>query len=351
MLKIALSKHRQIQEDRYGFICLYAEIRFTQRITFYPKKVALCFKLWHARIRRMAQFAYIDATLHNKVSNRLLQLRIFKMNAVLLSTENDIALVTLNRPEKRNALTLEMLETLLDHQQTIAKDPHLRAVIIKGAGKSFCAGLDMMSVIQNPQQIKKLLTPISKQLGNLVQAAACGWQTLNIPVIAVLHGHVLGAGLQLALGAHFRYAEVTETQLSIKEIHWGLIPDMGISNMLPELAPRDRILDWVLTGRDILVEEALNYHLITQASENPLEQALDFVQHIACKSPDAISAALHLFKDQRQRTAAENLKTEALLQEKLLGQPNQLQAVEAKLTKKRPEFKPSRLDMNALQVE
>lgn len=273
------------------------------------------------------------------------------MNSVLLSIENDVALVTLNRPEKRNALTLNMLETLLDHQQTIAKNNRLRAVIIKGEGKSFCAGLDMMSVIQNPQQIKSLLTPINQQLGNLVQAAACGWQTLNIPVIAVLHGHVLGAGLQLALGAHFRYAQLAETQLSIKEIHWGLIPDMGISNILPELAPRDTILDWVLTGRDILVEEALNYRLITQASDNPLEQAFTFIQQITSKSPDAISAALHLFKTQQHRTATENLKTEALLQEKLLGQPNQLQAVEAKLTQKRPEFKPISLDTNTLHIE
>jgi enoyl-CoA hydratase/carnithine racemase len=266
------------------------------------------------------------------------------MEPIKLHQEQSVARVILNRPEKHNALTLPMFETLLALQNRLLKQEGLTAIIIEGTGNSFCSGLDILSVMKEPNQVKTLLSPIDETRGTLVQAIAAGWQHMPVPVIAALKGYVYGAGFQIAMGAHMRIAH-PETRFGIKEIQWGLIPDMGISLTLPELAPKDKIIEWVLTGNDISFAEAQQYHLVTQTSDTPEQAALDLAEVISNQSPDAIRAAIYLLNRQHYHTPNEQLTTEAYLQQQLIGHPNQLEAVQAKVSKKAPHYQAASIQL------
>lgn len=266
------------------------------------------------------------------------------MSDISIENESGIVYVTLNRPEKRNALTFDMFEGLLEAQQAITDDSNANVVILKGAGASFCSGLDIMSVMKDPTQVPKLLTRIPDSDCTLVQQIALGWQDLKIPVIAALQGHVYGAGFQIAMGADLRIA-APDTVFGVKEIQWGLIPDMSISLTLPELCARDQLMDWVLTGRDISLEEAQANHLVTRVHDDPLTAANELARSILERSPDAIRAAKHLLSGYPDRTRSENLQVEAQLQQQLIGKPNQLAAVQAKVSKQSAKFAPPHIHL------
>jgi enoyl-CoA hydratase/carnithine racemase len=235
--------------------------------------------------------------------------------------------VTLSRPDKMNALDLPMFRAI---QQTardlIADSRTIRAVVIHGDGRAFCAGLDVRSVC-NPLHVKQngeeLLHKPEGEISNLAQDAGYLWRKLAAPVIAVTHGVCLGGGLQLALGADMRVSSPT-CKFSVMESKWGLVPDMSATLTLPELVPKDVALELTLTGRIFQGEEALKLGLVTRLSESPLEEGLRLAREIASKSPDAAAAAKRLLHatyahpdDQR------NLKLESELQKRLIGRWNQ----------------------------
>lgn len=210
---------------------------------------------------------------------------------VRLEIDDGVAAVTLTRPEKHNALEPRTFEELAAAAETVRGDTSLRALVISGDGPSFCSGLDFGAVrAVGASGRARLVEREDGHAQNLVQHCALVWQELPIPVIAALHGHVLGGGLQIALGADIRIA-APGTRLAMLELVHGLVPDMGISLTLPALAGLDVAKELAWTGRAIEAEEALRLGLVTRLAERPREAALELARAIAERSPDAVREA------------------------------------------------------------
>lgn len=257
---------------------------------------------------------------------------------VLLNIENAVATVRLSRPEKRNALDAAMFEALIRTGKQIMANKAIRAVVLHGEGKAFCAGLDFGSFMGSPELMQKLLKRQDESPANMAQRAAWIWQEVNVPVIAAVHGVAFGGGLQIALGADLRYV-TAEAQLSVMEIKWGLIPDMSLTQTLPRLVPLDVAKELTFTGRIISGQEAVSLGLATKVSADPLAEALEMAKLITTKSPHAIRAGKTLLNDAPTMSRSDALKLETGLQVSLLGSPNQLEAVQANMAKREPSFK------------
>jgi enoyl-CoA hydratase/carnithine racemase len=163
------------------------------------------------------------------------------------------------------------------------------------------------------------------------------WQEIPVPVIAAVHGVAYGGGLQIALGADMRHVH-PEARLSVREIEWGIIPDMSGTQMLRHLVGLDVAKELTFTGRIVSGSEAKVLGLATQVSDDPLQSALDVAQQIAAKSPDAIRAAKRLLNASVHGSLEDGLRLEERTQLSLLGRPNQLEAVYAGLEKRPARF-------------
>ena len=257
---------------------------------------------------------------------------------VRLTIDNAVATVRLSRPEKRNALDPDMFDGLIDTGKRIIADNSVRAVVLHGEGKAFCAGLDFGSFLGSPDLMQKLLARGEESPANMAQRAAWVWQEVKVPVIAAVHGFAFGGGLQIALGADLRYV-TADAEFSVMEIKWGLIPDMSITQTLLELVPLDVAKELTFTGRKLSGTEALALGLATKVCEDPLADALETAKLIATKSPHAIRAGKALLRDAPRMSRADALKLETALQVTLLGSANQTEAVQANMMKRAPSFK------------
>ncbi|MCH8544307.1 MAG: crotonase/enoyl-CoA hydratase family protein [Alcanivorax sp.] len=259
---------------------------------------------------------------------------------VSLRIDGGIAYVSLNRPKKYNALDLDMLEALMDAARYLRKDRTLRAVIIQGEGKSFCAGLDFATVTRQPRRIlRSFFSHLGIRRANLFQQCCWAWRELPLPVIAVTQGHCFGGGLQIALAADFRFS-TPDCQFSVMEIKWGLIPDMSGTVSLRELVPLDVAKELAMTGRIFDGQEAKQLNLVTGLSDTPLVEAQQLATQLASRSPDALAATKLLF--QRNWVASERtaFRNERRLQMRLMMGKNQRKAMQAALKNEAPEYGP-----------
>jgi enoyl-CoA hydratase/carnithine racemase len=257
---------------------------------------------------------------------------------VTISIRDAVADVRLNRPEKLNALDSPMFDALVQTGEKIASDRSIRAVVLSGQGRGFCAGLDFMSFMAMANQGgKTLLHRDEKSPANHAQRAAFVWQEVPVPVIAAIHGHAFGGGLQIALGADLRYVSA-DAQLSVKEIKWGLIPDMTGTQSLRRLVRLDVAKELTFTGRVVSGTEAVELGLATRVASPPLQAAFDAATAIAKRSPHAIRHGKRLLNAAGLVGVEEGLRLEEELQVSLIGSPNQIEAVQANLQKRDPEF-------------
>ena len=255
---------------------------------------------------------------------------------VTVEINDHVAQVILNRPDKHNAVDHAMFDALTETAESLAANGSLRAVVLRGNGENFCAGIDV-SVFQRGAFDPASMQPRDGSPANYYQSVAYLWREVPVPVIAALHGASFGAGLQIALGADLRFAGVA-AKLSVMEIKWGIIPDMGISTTLPALMPIDSALELAWTGRVVSGEEAAALGLVTAAVDDPLASAMEAAAQIATKSPDAVRATKTLFKEAWADRDAALLRREAELQMRVMATPNQKEAVMANLQKRDPDF-------------
>jgi enoyl-CoA hydratase/carnithine racemase len=255
-----------------------------------------------------------------------------------ISIEKHVAEVMLNRPEKLNALDLETFDALDAAARALEGEKSVRAVVLHGAGENFCAGIDL-SVLQGGigDIGEALLAPVEGSPANRFQRAAYAWRELPVPVICVLQGVTFGGGFQIAMGADLRYA-APDTQLSIMESKWGLIPDMAISTTLRHILPPDRVKELAWTARVFDAEEGLQLGVLTSIEVDPLAAARRVAQACAERSPDAIRGIKCLVNEAWSRSEKDSLALEAQLQLRLLGSGNQAEAVRANLEKRKPDF-------------
>ncbi len=269
---------------------------------------------------------------------------------VRVSIRDGIADVRLNRPEKLNALDGAMFDALVEHGLELAADRSLRAVVLSGEGRAFCAGFDFSSFAamskgggqgesrdSEARPAAGLLSQSGESVATRAQRAAWVWTEVPAPVIAAIHGVAFGGGLQIALGADIRFV-APDARMSVMEVKWGLIPDMSGTQTLRRLTRLDVAKELTFTGRIISGNEAVELGLATHISDTPREAALELAREIASKSPNAVRAAKQLLTQAGLLPVDEGLRLEARLQASLIGKPNQVEAVRANLEKRDPRF-------------
>lgn len=257
---------------------------------------------------------------------------------VKISLNEHVAEVMLNRPDKYNALDMQMFEALGAAAVSLADEPGLRAVVLYGAGGNFCAGIDVgVFTDPNVKIDQRLMGPIAASKANLFQRAAYAWRELPVPVICALDGVTYGGGLQIALGADLRYA-ATDTRFSIMETKWGLIPDMAISTTLRHIVAADKIKELAWSAKVFDAREALELGIVTGIHADPLAAAKKFAEDCAARSPEAIRGIKQLVNEAWHLSEAESLALEAKLQLGIMGSPNQIEAVRANLENRQARF-------------
>ncbi|MCP4436083.1 MAG: crotonase/enoyl-CoA hydratase family protein [Actinomycetia bacterium] len=266
---------------------------------------------------------------------------------VSLTVADGIADVVLDRPAKLNALDGDMIEGIIAAQGAIAADPGIRAVVLRGAGRGFCAGLDTEvlaeigagSLSGGSDSVQAAAEDLSPGGAARPQLIGWGWYELPQPVIAALHGPVMGAGMHIALGADIRFA-APDARFAFVETEWGLVPDLSPVQSLRRLVRLDVAQDIVLTSRRINGEEAASLGLVTRSAEDPVAEAMATAEVIASKSPDAMRAAKALLNESGLVSAADGLALELKVSMDLMATPNQIEAVLSRLEGRAAEYDP-----------
>lgn len=255
-----------------------------------------------------------------------------------------VADVALTRGDKMNALDPAMFSALLATIAELKAAPQLRAVVLHGEGRAFCAGLDMASFAALGEGASPVsdLGPRTHGIANGPQFIALGWRELAVPVIAAVQGAAYGGGLQLALGADVRLV-APDTQMSVMEIKWGLVPDMAGMVLMKSLLRDDVLRELCFSGRVLDAEDAARLGLATRVCADPLAEAHALAAAIAQRSPSAIQAAKRLLNQAAgtlDAPAAALLQAESDEQSALMAGPHQREAVLANLQKRAPRFEP-----------
>ena len=263
---------------------------------------------------------------------------------VNLTMDGGVADVRMVRVDKMNALDEAMFEALVATGERLKTEPGLRAVVLSGEGRAFCAGLDMGNFGRMAQGPRTEGAPVDGGLAsrthgiaNRAQYAVWVWRELPVPVIAAVHGVAFGGGFQLALGADMRFV-APDARMAVLEIKWGLVPDMAGTQIMRHLAREDIVRELTYTGRVFSGEEAFAYGFATRVCADPRAEALSVAREIAGKNPHAIRAAKRLLNAAPVTDQLSGLTQETVEQIALIGSPNQVEAVMSNLQKRAPAF-------------
>ncbi|WP_128891037.1 crotonase/enoyl-CoA hydratase family protein [Erythrobacter sp. HKB08] len=251
--------------------------------------------------------------------------------------EDGVAQVRLVRGDKMNALDPEMFDWIIRAGQVLHDMKGLRAVVLSGEGRAFCAGLDTASFGRQPKDDEPALTERTFGNSNKFQQVATQWRKLPVPVVAALHGVCFGGGLQIASGADIRVAH-PDTRMAIMELKWGLVPDMGGYALWRGLVRDDVLRELVYTNREFSGAEAKEFGLATHVDDDPHAKATAIATEIANRNPHAIRGAKRLSNHMADGTTDELLMEESLEQHAIMRTPNQIEAVMAGMAKRAAKF-------------
>ncbi|WP_066801444.1 crotonase/enoyl-CoA hydratase family protein [Sphingomonas soli] len=253
---------------------------------------------------------------------------------VAIKMQDGVADVRLTRGDKMNALDPAMFAGIIDAIGQLQAMPGLRAVVLSGEGRAFCAGLDMASMASAGSGVD--LKTRTHGLANDFQQVAWGWRTLAVPVIAAIHGVAFGGGLQIASGADFRIA-APGTRMSVMEIKWGIVPDMAGYALWRGNVRDDHLRELSYTAREFDAEEGLAMGFVSRIAADPHAEAVALACRIAARNPHAVRAAKRLAN--LESDAAGTLIAESVEQAGLIRTPNQIEAVMANMQKRPPNFR------------
>lgn len=239
------------------------------------------------------------------------------------SISDGIADVRLDRPDKLNALSLDMLVELRATARRLGRTPGLRAVVVSGNGRSFCAGLDLGAAARNPAAVARAFVPTPRGT-NLFQEACWAWRRLPVPVVAAVHGHVLGAGVQIALAADLRLT-TPDARWCVKEVERGLVPDMSGIRALTQLVGIETAKRLTFTAEEFSGADAARLGLVGTVTDTPLDEAFALAGRIAERRPEAVAAAKRLFDTRWSSGDRRTFAAERRAQLRLL--PGALQAL------------------------
>ncbi len=259
-----------------------------------------------------------------------------------ISIDGGVADVRLTRADKMNALDGAMFNALVEAGDQLAADESVRAVVLSGEGRAFCAGLDFagfqaMAGATDGSDTAAIGRVPEGRITHHAQQACWTWRELPMPVIAAVHGVAFGGGLQLALGADIRIV-APDVRMSVLEIRWGLSPDMTATQVLPKLVGPDLAKELTWTGREVNGEEAVRIGLATHVSDDPHTSAIELARQIAGNSPHAVRGAKHLIDLSTHADWATGFAEERRVIGSLIGRPNQVEAVTAYFEKRQAVY-------------
>jgi len=257
--------------------------------------------------------------------------------AVLYEVKDEIAKITLNRPENRNSMTDEVLEGLREAVAQVRADPSVRCVVLTGRGRSFCAGADFKSQVQRGEGAAALL-PHERSFAMYTPFLSV--LEIEVPTIAALNGHAIGGGLGLAVVCDLRVAN-EEARYGANFARLGLHPGMATSYILPRLMGLPRATELLLTGRIISGRQAAEWGLVHYAV--PEAQVLDRSWELAREIAGAAPIAVRMTKASIYRGVGwdptEAARMEAHAQSRSLETEDAQEGIQALLEKRRPVFK------------
>ena len=256
------------------------------------------------------------------------------MSLVLTRLEENIAWITLNRPEKHNALSGELLGELDQAFIALRSSETVRVVVLTGSGeKAFAAGADIQGMRERSPGEAEAASLHAQGIFDRIEA-------FPRPVVASIQGWALGGGLELALACHLRIASTT-ARLGCPEVGLGILPGYGGTQRLPRLVGRGRALHLMLTGEPVAAQEALDLGLVTRIcppSELPAETRR-LALTLASRAPLALQAVLRAVQEGLQQPLAEGLRLEAGLFGSLEGTLDRQEGLAAFMEKRPPVFK------------
>lgn len=241
-----------------------------------------------------------------------------------LQSKNDILTVTLNRPDKKNAMSFNMMHELINVANGLQRDKSIRAVIINGGGDAFCTGIDLND-LGNPKNAAMAVWELIKPVQSLFQRVCLVWRDVPVPVIVAMHGYCIGAGLQLALAGDVRISQ-PDCQIAVMEAKWGLVPDMGLTQSALHVVRSDVLKELAMSARLIDGESAHRLGLVSHIDPNPLDAAQTLAEEFATRSPDAVLASKRVINRMAQQSATV-LYNEKLWQLKLMMGNNRKLAI------------------------
>ncbi|MFM5893722.1 MAG: crotonase/enoyl-CoA hydratase family protein [Novosphingobium sp.] len=267
-----------------------------------------------------------------------MDLTVTPQNRVAITMDDSgVAHVRLIRTDKMNALDPDMFAALLDAGHQLHEAKGLRAVVLSGEGRSFCAGLDMGSMANTSRHDRAPLTNRTHGNANQPQQVAMQWRKLPVPVIAAVHGVCFGGGLQVACGADIRVV-APDARLAVMELKWGLVPDMAGYALWRGTVRDDVLRELTYTNREFTGEQAGEYGFATIVDANPLARAQAIAADIANRNPHAQRAAKRLFEQYLHASVDEILMAESVEQQALIGSKNQVEAVMSQMEKRKGVF-------------
>lgn len=239
-------------------------------------------------------------------------------DVVLTEQRGDVLLVTLNRPEQFNALTTELLHALTE-AWAVAADPDVRAVVVTGAGRGFCAGADLKSARHG--------NPATSGLRHTYNPHILAMTGLEKPVIAAVNGAAAGAGLALAFGADIRIAS-QQAKFVPAFGNIGLVPDSGATYLIPRLIGYSRTFEWLSSGRAVGADEALRWGLVNEVvpPDDVVPSALERAEVLAQVPGLALGLTKRALTSASRRLLVEQLELEVELQPLAVNAPGRAEA-------------------------
>jgi enoyl-CoA hydratase len=253
---------------------------------------------------------------------------------VRLSREGGVVLLTIDRPEVKNALDLETIEALSEIVEGLARDQGVRAVVLTGAGGAFISGGDLKDFLRldDPQA--------GKQMARRMQSVLARLEALEVPVIAAMEGVALGGGAEVSLACDMRVASES-LRLAFKQVSLGIMVGWGGGQRLLRVVGRSRALRLLLTGASLTAEQALKIGLVDEVvpAGEAVGAALGLAREIAAQPTRAVRATKRALHHGAELGRAEAAAFEAECFATLWGSPDHCEAVAALMEKRAPSFR------------
>lgn len=268
-----------------------------------------------------------------------------QFDTLRIGLDGQVAVVTLNRPDKANAMNLQMWQDIRAAMQWVDRTPAVRVAVLHGAGEHFCAGIDLQMMMGILPTVKDACEARTREnLRNLIldlQDTLTSLERCRKPVLAAIHGACVGGGVDLIACADMRYC-AAETYFSVKEVDLGMVADVGSLQRLPRLIGEGMVRELAYTGRKLGAAEAGQIGLVNRVFDSPealLEGVMQLARAIAAKSPLAIRGTKDMLNHARDHSVADGLDRVATWNAAMLLSEDLQAAIRAGLTKQAPTFR------------